>query len=96
MKIDQNQINEWKAKHGEVFLITVEDKEAYLRKPDRTVLAYAMQQGQKSPLKMSEVLMNQCWLGGDEEMKTDDDLFIAASTKLDALVQIKDASLKKL
>ena len=33
----QEQLQEWKKKHGDVFRIKVEDKACYLRKPDRKV-----------------------------------------------------------
>ena len=45
-KVSQEQINEWKAKYGEIVKITVKDevngdKCCYLHKPSRKTLSYA-------------------------------------------------------
>jgi hypothetical protein len=92
----KEQINGWKAKHGEVFRITVDDKSCYLKKPGRKTLGYASMAGKENPLKFSEILLNDCWLGGDGEIKTDDTLFLSVSQQLPALVEIKTAELEKL
>jgi hypothetical protein len=96
MEATQKQIDDWKAKHGDVFQITVEDKNAYLRKPDRKTLAFAMTKAQTDPLGFAEILVNNCWLGGDEEMKTNDAYFLAVTSQLDKLVEVKTSELKKL
>lgn len=95
-KLSKEQIAEWKKKYGSVFLLSVDGKNAYLRKPDRKTLSYASTAGQTDPLKFNEVLLKGCWLGGDEEIRTDDELFLAASAKLGELIQLKEAELKKL
>jgi DNA-directed RNA polymerase subunit H (RpoH/RPB5) len=38
--------------------------------------------------------LQNCWLGGDERIKTDDDLFLAANAVLGDLIKIKTATLK--
>ena len=96
MEATQKQIDAWKAKHGDVFQITVEDKHAYLCKPDRKILAFAMTKVQTDPLGFAEILVNNCWLGGDEEMKTNDAYFLAVTSQLDKLVEVKTSELKKL
>ena len=52
--------------------------------------------GKTDPMKYNEILLNNCWLAGDEEIKTDDALFLGVSTKLGELVEVKEAELKKL
>lgn len=93
--ITQEQIDRWKAQYGDVYKITVEDKEGYLRKPDRKILAYVGSIGQ-NPIKAAETMLNSCWLGGDEEIKANDACFLGASQKLGALIEIKAAELSKL
>lgn len=95
-KTMEEQIKEWKNKYGSVFELSVDGRRAYLRKPDRKTLSYASTAGQTDPLKFNEVLLKGCWLGGDEEIRTDDELFLAASAKLGELIQVKEAELKKL
>ena len=94
--ITKEQIQEWKQQYKDIFVISVEDKKAYLRTTDRQTLSYASTLATKDPLKFNEVVLNNCWLGGDEEIKTDDALFLAASSKLPDLIQIKEATLEKL
>lgn len=97
-KVTDEQIKAWKEKHKDVYAITVDDKTGYVRKPGRKDLSFAMaaSSGGKDPVKMNEALLNSCWLGGDEEFKTQDDYFFAASQKLGDLMEMKEAELKKL
>ena len=94
--ITKEQIQEWKQKYKDIFVISVEDKKVYLRTPDRKTLSYASTLATKDPLKFNEVILDNCWLGGDEEIKTNDELFLAVSSKLPDLIQIKEATLEKL
>ena len=94
--ITKEQIQEWKNQYKDIFVISVEDKKVYLRTPDRKTLSYASTFATKDPLKFNEVILDNCWLGGDEEIKTNDELFLAVSSKLPDLIQIKEATLEKL
>jgi len=96
MDITKEQIAQWKAQHVDVFRIKVADKECYLKKPSRKALGYASVAGKDNPLKFNEVLLNDCWLGGDEEIKTNDDLFLSASAKIAELIKVEEAELEKL
>jgi hypothetical protein len=96
MKVTKEQIGEWKAKYGDVYRIKIDNKECYLKKPSRKALGYASMAGKDNPLKFNEVLLNDCWLGGDEEIKTNDDLFLSASAKISELIEVKEAELEKL
>lgn len=97
-KPDLKKLQEWKAKHGEVFLITVDDKACAVRKPNRRDLSFAMaaSNGGRDAVKMQESLLNNCWLDGDEEIRTDDALFFGASAKIAGMMEAKEAELKKL
>lgn len=90
------KIAEWKAKHGEIFSISVEDKICYLKRPDRKTLGFASQAGTTDPFKFNEVILNNCWLGGDEEIKTNDAYFLAICPHLAEVVEFKKAELVKL
>ena len=96
MDVTKEQIKQWKAKYKEVFVLRVDDKVAYLRTPDRATLSYASTLATKDPMKFNEAILTNCWLGGDEEIKTDDALFLSASSKLGELIQNKEATLEKL
>jgi hypothetical protein len=88
------QLAEWKAKYGEFFGIQIEDKVCYLKKPDRKSLSFASQVG-SDPMKFNEVILKNCWLGGDEDILINDSLFLAASSKLDQVIEFKKAELVK-
>ena len=90
----KEQIKEWKARHGELFEITVEDKSCILHRPTRKDLSYAS--AVKDPIKMSEVMLNALWVAGDEEIKEDDSLFLAAIQKMQEILEVKEAEIKKL
>lgn len=94
--ISKEQIQEWKQKYGEVFRIKVDDKECYLKKPNRKTLGYASMAGKENPLKFNEVILRDCWLGGDEEIRTDDTLFLSVSSKVAEIIEVKEAELEKL
>lgn len=95
-KATQEQIDAWKQQHGVIHKITVADKAAYLKRPSRKGLGYASVAGKDNPLKFNEVILNDCWLAGDEEIKTDDTLFISVSGKLAELIAVEECELEKL
>jgi len=92
----KEQIEEWKTKHVDVFRIKVLDKSCYLKRPSRKDLSYASVAGTNNPLKFNEVILNGCWLAGDEEIKTDDKLFLSAGAKLSEILEVEEAELEKL
>ena len=81
---------------ADCFEIEVEDKVCYLKKPTRKVLSLAATAGQHDPMKYNEVILANCWVDGDEEIKTDDAYFLGVSGVLAELIEVKKASLKKL
>lgn len=91
------KIEEWKRKYGTVHKLCIEDKVGYLKSPDRKTLSLAMTRIAKSDIVGgSEAILENCWLGGDEEIKSDDTLFMAAIGKVGELIQVKEATLEKL
>lgn len=92
-----------KTKKQELFQITLEGGEkCILRKPNRKVLGEVLSLlspigGQRPDiLSAGEWILKTCWEDGDERIKSEDDLLIAASLKAVELVEIKEAELKKL
>lgn len=94
MNFEKKHIEELKAKHGEIFLIKTQGKSCIIRKPNRRDLSYVSVE--KDPIKMQTALLNQLWLEGDEEIKTNDDCFFAACNTLDVVLKVKEAEIKKL
>lgn len=95
-KPTKKEITELKARHGQLFMITVDDKACVLKKPSRKVLSLASSVATKDPMKFNEIILKNCWVAGDEEIKTDDDYFLGASSKIAEIIEIKEAELVKL
>ena len=94
MKYTKEQVADWKQKHGEIFELSVEDKSCILRRPNRRDLSFVSVV--KDPIKMSETLMKQLWVDGDKEIQERDDLFLAAIPKMEEVIKVKEAQIKKL
>lgn len=94
MDFKKEQIDAWKKEHGDIYLITVEDKSCVLRKPTRQELSFVS--GITDPMQFTETLLKQLWLGGDEDMQERDEYFLAISSKLDTVLKLKEAEVKKL
>lgn len=90
------QVAEWKKQYGEVYAVKVDGYVCYLKKPSRKAIGYASMAGKENPMKFNEIMLNECYIGGAEEVKTDDTLFLSVSSKIADLVTIKEAALEKL
>lgn len=89
------QIEAWKKQHGDVFLIEVDGSVCYLKKPDRKTMKYVASAG-NDPIRGNEILLENCWLSGDERIKTEDSLFFGVSSQLAEIIDVKKADIKKL
>lgn len=90
------QIEAWKAQYGTVKEIEIDGHVCYLRLPDRKILGMASALGSNDPIKFNELLLANCWLGGSEAIKTNDELFLGVSQVLGELVTFKAAKIKNL
>lgn len=95
MTIEQ-KIAKWKEQYGDVFQVSVDGRTAYLKKPTRKALGAAAVIGKADPMKYNEILLANCWIEGDEEIKKDDALFLGVSSQLAEIIEIKEAEIKKL
>lgn len=96
-KTTKEQIAEWKEKYGKIYQLTAEDgSTCVIRKPDRKVLSHATAIAGNDPIKFNEIVLNDCWLGGDEDMREDDAKFMAISGQLGGIIEIAEVELKKL
>lgn len=91
------KIEELKKTHKSVILITTPegDKNAYLKKPDRKIVSMVKSLGGTDEVAITELLLDACWLEGDEEIRTDDDYFLAIMPQVNDILFIKEVELKK-
>lgn len=87
---------ELKAKHGALHLYKIEEYVALLRKPTRNDLSYASAGAKGEAFKLTELLLNQCWLGGDEILRDNLDYYLGLSEKFNELVAVKQGELGEL
>ena len=95
-----DQLKGWKEKFGDdsVFEVVVGEKKAVLHKPGRKDLSFAnagSSQGQDS-VKFVEILLKQCWIDGDKEILENDDYFFGVVPVMEAMIETKEAEIKKL
>jgi hypothetical protein len=86
--------------HGTVHVIQIPDTEgnlhtAFLKKPQRHTLNFYLSKVATEPVTAHEVLLNACWVEGNEAIKTDDNLFFSAIPLLGNIIEIKQGFLKK-
>lgn len=90
-KVTKKQIEEWKAKHGDVYELPVGDKVAYIKAPnmaDQKRAVGALMRG--SEIDYAENMLAAIFLGGDEEVKKDDKYFYPAKKAITSLFDYDD------
>lgn len=95
-KIDDKQIQEWKEKYGSVYELPVEDKVAYLREPKMKDFKRAFTAMQNNgDLAFGEEMINVLFIGGDEEIKSNDDYFLPARKEIKEFFNFEEAEITK-
>lgn len=93
MVYTKEQVSAWKKKHGDIFEIEVGGKSCIVRKPTRKDLSYLSVI--KDLIKMSETMLRQLWVDGDTAIQEDDEYFLPVIPKLEEVMKIKEAQIKK-
>lgn len=92
------QIAAWKKEHDQLFQLEVEGKILILRKPKMRDLerGYASDPKKQKPFNFHRSIIENCQLFADEGLLENDDNYFALCTKLDEVIQVKEAEIKKL
>lgn len=83
-----------KAPRG-VFCLRVGDAKAWLRNMDRDLISMVAATAGNDPVGAAELILENCWLEGDERIKHDDDYFLEAIGLLQQLRTDKVGHIKK-
>ena len=67
----------------------------WIRKPNRNEMR-ELTSKKTDPVTYSEIVLDMLWLGGDEEIKTVDEVFYGAMGVIQNVMDIPEASLKKV
>lgn len=97
----KDQIEAWKkdcnAKGLDIHKLIVGDKVGFIHSPDRKTLSLAMTRIAKNDIVGGvEAVLENCWLGGDTEIKTVNKYFMGAANVIDKLISAETATLEKL
>lgn len=87
-------VAEWKKKYGRIFRYEVDGKTAYIREPSIKDLAYAGSAG--NSMQMTQTMINQIWIAGDEEIRTDLKYYLGLAEKVSTLIEAKQGELGEL
>ncbi len=96
--ITPEQIEAWKKKHktDKLHVVRVKVSEddiavGFLKPPKRHIKATALSMySQHKILECGEFLRDNCWLGGDERLKTDEDIADSAAIQCSNIVKFLD------
>lgn len=98
--VTQTQLNQWKAKHGEVHLIDVDTDNGtvygYFKKPSLDVMSATAKFADSDPVKSILILYEGCKLKVDAVIDEDDQAKIAAAGLVGRLFKQYSAGIKKL
>ncbi len=96
MNFSSEQINEYKAKNPDgLMLLTSGTKSCIVKKPNRALLSLMLSKS-RDPLAMVDILLENCWVDGDAELKEDTAFMYSVMEKIDDIVGKKTVELKNL
>ena len=100
--VSKSRMASWKKEFGKVHKIEVKVSESekvtgYLREPSRDQYGTCAQIAQKkTALAGGEFILNNCWLGGDDRIKSDDKVYISAAISAMELFDFLPSSISEV
>lgn len=93
----KEQIAKWKKDFGTVFCYTSADgKKCYLRRPNRKIIAAASVMAGTDNMMQKELVIKNCFLGGDESLMNEDKYFYAFAQHIESIIEVVDGELKEV
>ena len=91
------KVEELKKKHkvDTIYVVQVEGKVSYHRKPRLQEVSYAMTRIAQDPFEAYRTLLSATHLDGDREVFEDDDLLLNAGPMANEMIETKTASIVK-
>jgi hypothetical protein len=100
MEVTEKQIKEWKQKHGDIYVLEAEDgKVGYISDPlaKLNVVKQAFAALEKEGMiGMATVYLNNCWLGGDTEIRERESYGNDLADKIDEIAKLPDFTIERL
>lgn len=96
--LTEQEIAKLKARHGRIYVVEVEDDDetyvAYFKRPDMSTLAAMTKMAKSDDIQAGKILVENCFVGGSEAVKTDPALFVATVGQLGHVVGSVKARIK--
>ncbi len=98
--VTEEKIAQWKKQHRKVYAVEVPDPDTgetfvgYFRHPDMETMSNKIAKADE--VKSTVVMFDRSWLGGDETMKDDALVRIAATAQVDKIFKRYAGTLKNL
>lgn len=100
--VTQAQISQWKQRWGSVTQITVSLDDAgnkatgYFKKPGLDTISAASPKMENDPIGAGKIVFENCWLGGDEIIKTNDEALFSTILEVNRLFKFRETEVKNL
>lgn len=100
--VTQAQINQWKQRWGSVTQITVTLDDSgntatgYFKKPGLDAIAAAGPRMDSDPIGAGKIVFENCWLGGDEVIKHNDEALFSVILQVNKLFRLRETEVKNL
>lgn len=94
--VTEEQIARWKRDYGSVFTYEADGKLCYLRRPNRKIIAAASVTAGGDTLLQKELVIRNCFLGGDTSLMAEDKYFWMFSAKIESLIEVVEGELKEV
>ncbi len=97
MDHSQERIDALKKEHGSIFKYTSKDgKSCLLRSPNLKIIDACRTVANGSTVKFDKALVENCWIEGDEELRTNDNYCMGLFDWLPAIIKKVDGQLEEL
>lgn len=98
--VSDEQIESWKGLHGKVVCVEIEDQGdvhvGYFHRPKLETMSAVTKIAKTDEVKSSEVMFDNCWLGGSPALRKDAILFLEATKQLATMFSSCTSRLKNL
>lgn len=96
-EVTQAQINKWKEQWSKVYKIKSKDgKICYCKKPDLKVSSLSGRFIESDTVKGIDIMLEYCWLGGDEAYRKDDEYKLFLVGELGRLFKKKEGTCEEV
>lgn len=97
--MSSSELKQLKSQGKKIYSISINDGDkdykGWFTKPKLIDLQAATKIGKDDPFKATMILFESCWIKGDQELKDNDDFKLAAISKFQDILKVRDAEIKE-